>query len=97
MFLAPCAPPAHAQIPIPFGQGSQSGAKKLAKAGPTIAATFNPSDFTFDALVQSNWPLFFDYEIEQTGHVRLIIKVNKSPMRKNAIGASEFSQVYAVV
>lgn len=79
MFLASCGPLALAQIPIPIrsGQVSQSGAKKLAKAGPNIAATFNPSDFTFDALVQGNWPLFFDYEIEQPGHVRLIIKVNK--------------------
>lgn len=77
MFLALCAPPALAQIPIPIGsgRGSQSGTKKSLKAEPAIAATFNPSDFTFDALVQSNWPLFFDYEIEQPGQVTLIIKV----------------------
>jgi hypothetical protein len=65
-------------IPIPSGQVSRSEAKKLSRGGPNIAATFNPSDFTFDAFVQGGWPLFFDYEIEQPGHVWLTIKVKKA-------------------
>jgi hypothetical protein len=54
-------------------------AKKLSKEGPTFAATFNPSDFTFDAFAQSNWPLFIDYELEEPGHVWLTIEVKKAP------------------
>jgi hypothetical protein len=80
MFLTMCCSEALAQIriPIPSGRGGQSGAKKLSKGGPNIAATLNPSDFTFDAFVHGGWPLYFDYEIEQPGHVKLTIKVVKA-------------------
>lgn len=66
---------AQIRIPIHSGRASHSEAKKLSKEGPNIAATFNPSDFIFDAYVHGGWPLFFDYELEQPGRVRLTIKV----------------------
>jgi hypothetical protein len=77
VFLVSYVTPALAQIrfPIPTGRGGQSGAKKLPEGGPAIAAAFNPSDFTFDALAKGDWPLFFDYELEQPGLVRLTINI----------------------
>ncbi len=79
MFLVACGTPAHAQIPIPIPVGHQSGAKKkLSKEGPSFAATFNLSNFSFDAFAQGGWPLFVDYELEQPGHVSLTIKVEKA-------------------
>jgi hypothetical protein len=77
MFLTPWGQPALAQILIPSGRVTQSEAKKLSNGGPNIAATFNPSDFTFDAFVRGGWLLFFEYELEQPGHVKLIIQVKK--------------------
>lgn len=68
-----------AQVPlhIKIGGGGQSGVKKFDKEGPRLAATFNPSDFTIEAVVQHSWPVFFDYEIEQPGQVWLTIEVKQ--------------------
>lgn len=80
IFLTTCSSESFAQfpLPIPSGRGGQAEVKKLSKAGPNIAATFNPNDFTFNAFVHGGWPLYFDYEIEQPGLVRLTIKVAKA-------------------
>lgn len=79
VFLLSYVPPALAQIriPIPTGRVSQADVKKAARSGPGLAAAFNLSDFTFDALVDGGWPVYFDYEIEQPGLVMLTINVKK--------------------
>lgn len=77
LFLVSYVPPALAQIPIPKFKVGKSDVKKVAESGPKIAAAFSLSDFTFDALVDGGWPLYFDYELEQPGLVRLTINVKK--------------------
>jgi len=49
----------------------------ISKKGPIFQAKFNLSDFKFKAFVKGG-PLFFDYELEQPGHVTLTIKVKKA-------------------
>lgn len=80
MLLATSGPSVLAQIRfrIPSFWGRQSTAQKLSVGGPSLAATLNLSNFTFNAFAQGGWPLFVDYELEEPGHVWLTIKVGKA-------------------
>lgn len=60
-------------------QGAQGDkeVQELSTNGPQFPATLNLSDLKFKAFVKGNSPLFLDYELEQPGHVILIITAKK--------------------
>lgn len=51
--------------------------QELSLNGPQFPATIKLNDLKFKAFVMGNWPLFLDYELEQPGHVILIITVKR--------------------
>lgn len=51
--------------------------QELSVNGPQFQSTLNLSDLKFKAFVMGNGPLFLDYELEQPGHVILLITVKK--------------------
>jgi hypothetical protein len=63
-------------LPSQATQGDKE-VQELSINGPQFPATLNLSDLKFKALVKGNWPLFLDYELEQPGHVILIITLKK--------------------
>jgi hypothetical protein len=51
--------------------------QELSINGPQFPATLNLSNLKFKAFAMGNAPLFLDYELEQPGHVILIITVKR--------------------
>jgi hypothetical protein len=57
--------------------------RELLAYGPQFPDRLDPSDFSFKALVNTNWPMVVEYELEQQGTAVLTIKV---------MGADTFTQ-----
>jgi hypothetical protein len=68
-----------ASPPTGSSQGTQGDkeVQELSINGPQFPATLNLSDLKFKAFVMGNGPLFLDYELEQPGHVILLITVKR--------------------
>jgi hypothetical protein len=56
-----------------------SDAKNISENGPQFSDNINPSDFKFKAFLKGGWPVFFEYELTQPGHVTLTITAKKAP------------------
>jgi len=54
-------------------QPSGLSAESLSKEGPQFPTEFSMSNFTATCFVAGNWPLFIDYELEQSGRVTLTV------------------------
>ena len=65
--------------PTGFSAGTQGDkeVQELSINGPQFPATLNLRDLKFKAFVMGNGPLFLDYELEQPGHVILLITVKR--------------------
>jgi hypothetical protein len=57
--------------------------RELLAYGPQLPDRYDPSDFSFKALVNTNWPMAVEYELEQQGTAVLTVKV---------MGAETFTQ-----
>lgn len=57
--------------------------RELLAYGPEFPRNYDPSDFSFRALVNTNWPMTVEYELEQQSTVVITIKV---------MGAADFTQ-----
>jgi hypothetical protein len=53
--------------------------RDLLAYGPQFPSEYDPSDFSFWALVNTNWPMAVVYELEQKGTVVITIKVMGEP------------------
>lgn len=53
--------------------------RELLEYGPQFPSRYDPSDFSFRALVNTNWPMAVEYELEQQGTVVITIKVMGAP------------------
>jgi hypothetical protein len=66
--------------------------RELLEYGPQFPDSYDPSDFSFQALVDSNEPVAFEYELEQGGTAVITIEVKDAPPFKHTLTGEGMGQ-----